>query len=126
MPKTRYTDFALLPRQILVALFSALMLWLEFGLLDPVLARAPYDSMTMAEGWAWSQIKQGKEANFNRRCGTPPLDPRNENDKRWQHGCRNISSGFVMKLLTLAPWRDAVPFEGLRITGARVTGDVRL
>jgi len=58
MPKTRHAYSALLPRKILVALFSALRLWLGFGLLDPVLARMPYDSVKMAEGWAWSQISK--------------------------------------------------------------------
>jgi hypothetical protein len=123
-------------RRYSVAVLGALALWLGFGCFDAVQARkqkaptsgtAPSEKWTPTERWAWSKIEKGEEADFNERCGTkPPLDPKKEEDANWQNDCRKLSSRFVEDLLTRAPWREAVPFAGVRITGARIVKDIDL
>ena len=40
--------------------------------------------------------------------------------------CRTLRRGFIERILTEAPWRDAIPRQGVRITGAMVQGEIAL
>lgn len=82
------------------------------------LAQTPYDKAETAEGWAWTQIKLGREVNFKERCAG--LAPQTSD------ACRRISGAFVTDVLTNATLRNSVPFAGVRIIGARIVDDIDL
>jgi uncharacterized protein YjbI with pentapeptide repeats len=97
---------------------------ISLGISGEVPAQAPYDDLQTPEGWVWALIKEGKEANFNVRCGA--LDPRAKSETRWADACRRLSALFLVDVLTRAPWRQQVPYAGVNITGARIEGDIDL
>ena len=101
-----------------------LVTWPEMN--RQVLAQAPYTDIQTSEGWAWDRIRRGVEANFDRRCNTPALDPREQNEIRWTAGCRRISGAFLTDLLTQPSLRDFVPSAGIKIVGALIEGEINL
>jgi hypothetical protein len=87
----------------------------------------PPPGSTPAEVWAWDRVQAGRVADFHQREGcSGPLDPRNGEDTRWNGECRQIRAVFIEQVLTRKPWRDALPSQGLRIYGARVTEQLNL
>jgi hypothetical protein len=109
-----------------LVLLGALGLGLGMGSLVLASTCGHYDDANTAEGWAWSQIKQGQWADFNQHCSTSPLDRKKEEDANWQSDFRKLSACFLEDLLTRAPWREAVPFAGVRITGVHIVENVDL
>src|SRR5262245_58939355 len=106
-----------------LAIFAALALWLELG---SAFGQGLYDDPSTAEGWAWSQIERNDSADFNERCHTDALDPKDDNDARWDDECRKLSARFLQDMLTRAPWREAFPFGGIQVIGARIVDDIDL
>jgi uncharacterized protein YjbI with pentapeptide repeats len=106
-----------------MAIFSALAISSGLG---PALAQEPYRDPNTAEGWALPQIERSEMADFNERCNTPALDPNDEQDARWRDDCRTLPARFLQDLLTRSPWREALPFAGIQIKGARIVGELDL
>ena len=78
-----------------------------------------------SEEWAWNQICKGRTADFDFRFGTQEPSGQ-QTDDRFDNPRRILSAGFLRTVLTRDPYRIAVPPEGVRISGARVDGDVDL
>ena len=131
MPKklNGFLTFSL--RGVALLLSIVLVLWAGLGSPSSSLAQQPNGDAIIAEGqdwssaerWAWSEIKQGNVADFNKHCGARSLDPKKGED--WQDDCRLLPSRFLVALLTKVA-QDAVPFAGIRITGAQIVGDINL
>ena len=122
----RQTNSIKLSRRLLPpAAIIAVVFWLGSGPHGIALAQAPYNDPTTAEGWAWSKISKGEWADFNQHCDpqAPQLDPKVD-DVRWQKDCRKITASFLQNLLTRAPWRESIPFAGVRINGALIVSNL--
>ena len=76
------------------------------------------EQWTGPERWAWQEICEGREADFNRGLGID-LDPlKAEDDREWGDGRRTLSSDFLTSILLHEPFRSAVPNRGVRVVGA--------
>ena len=77
----------------------------------------PLLKWTEPEKWSWTQICEGKEANFNERL-KETLDPRDPaDDGKWSDK-RELSSRFLETILLHEPFRSAIPHRGVHIIGA--------
>ena len=77
----------------------------------------PRPKWTEPERWAWTQICEGRIANFNIRANEE-LDPINsDHDDKWSDG-RILSSRFLETILLYEPFRSAIPRRGVHIFGA--------
>ena len=74
---------------------------------------------TDSEKWAWKQICEGRNADFNKRRGNERLDPKNlKHDSKWENRRRTLSSSFLKTILLNERFRSAIPHRGVRIFGA--------
>jgi hypothetical protein len=87
----------------------------------PAAADARYDDVATPEGWAWSQIKQGRVADFTQHCpgAVPPASSKDD-------PCRALDGRFLVDVLTSASFRDVLTFSGVDIKGATFNGDIDL
>ena len=77
----------------------------------------PLPKWNEPEKWAWIQICEGKEADFNKHPNEG-LDPRNPtHDDKWSK-YRKLTSDFLETILLHEPFRSAIPRRGVRIFGA--------
>ncbi|MGB9186378.1 MAG: hypothetical protein WCB34_00055, partial [Methylovirgula sp.] len=65
------------------------------------------------ERWAWEKIRSGEKADFNAMLGE--ADPKEA--KHWD-AKRTLTVSFLRQILFEKPYRDEIPFEGVRIIGA--------
>ena len=116
-----------------------LLLWLMVGSWTPVSgesapsARADQahgvdgselpSGWSSAETWAWSQITEGRVADFDAILGTAK-DSGKQTHERFGDPRRVLGAAFLHAVLTQEQFRGAVPPEGVRIRGAVFDGDV--
>lgn len=65
-------------------------------------ATDPRGDWTEPERWAWTEICEGRRADFNQRVGLP----------------NRLSQSFLETILLHEPYRAAIPRQGVRINGA--------
>jgi hypothetical protein len=80
--------------------------------------------LTAPEAWAWSQIALGQPAELDAYCQKTAPDSAAGSHPRAP--CREIRGATIVRFLTQAPWRNAIPSAGLGLVGAWVRGDIDL
>ena len=74
------------------------------------------------ERWAWSEICQGRTADFAQHFGGG-VDPAAADG--WPAE-RTITAGFLADILQRHPWREALTPRGVRLGGVRLAGPLDL
>jgi hypothetical protein len=80
---------------------------------------------TTNEGWIWQQARAGKLADLAVRCGSQQFEGPEIEDERWRGQCHRVDPALLRTLLTQPDLADRTP-HGVRITGARIDGDLNL
>lgn len=82
-----------------------------------------WDDSTTADGWAWQQLRQGRRADFNDRCGDT-ADLINDTLRRAQP-CRAVSATFISQLFNDPGMHNEMQrYSTIEIIGARINGDI--
>ena len=70
---------------------------------------------TKQEEWVWTRVCEGEKADLNERKDGSRIDP----EKKWElEDDRIISERFLKTILLRAPYREAIPENGVWIVGA--------
>lgn len=88
----------------------------------------PLNKWTEPEQWAWTEICEGEDADFNGHRRAKVLNPNNPkreildlNKTEYNDNLlakRTISSNFLRTILLHEPFRSAIPIRGVRVVGA--------
>ena len=71
-----------------------------------------------ADKWAWREICEVQEANFNARLGIEFKPGNPDHIEHWSDERRFLSRDFLKTILLHEPFRSAIPHRGIRIYGA--------
>ncbi len=80
------------------------------------------------ERWVWDRLKAGEIASLDDRCADKNLDPSKDDkaEPHWLDPCRQVTAGFLHNVLADARWNEAIPHQGVLVSGAHIVGDLDL
>ena len=79
-----------------------------------------------AEKWAWTNICENKRVDFNEHL-KENLDPTiPDHDDKWKNEHRTLSAIFLNTILLHEPFRNNIPYRGVRISAAYIQGEFDL